>query len=106
MGIIKYREKERIGAVWMTTKNKIKPKRKDKITLFGKRLRKLRLEKGWSQQELANKLGCSKSLISFYENAQREAGFTVLYELSEIFGVNAGYLSGELPEEPKLKKII
>ena len=82
-----------------------KEKRRDKLVLFGQRLRELRTARSWSQQELADKLGCSKSLISHYENAKREAGFTVLHELSDIFNVKPGYLAGEFPT-PKLKKII
>ena len=79
-------------------------KHMDKLIVFGYRLKKLRLQHGWSQQELADRLGCSKGLISFYENAKREAGFTVIIELARIFDVRPGYLAGE-ESVPMLKKI-
>ena len=80
-----------------------KKKRLDKMELFASRLKCLRIKKGWTQQELADRLGCSKGLVSFYENAKREAGFTVIGELADIFDVNPGYLTGE-ESAPILKK--
>ena len=41
------------------------------IMVVHERLRKLRIEKGLSQQELADMIGASKSLISCYENGKR-----------------------------------
>ena len=76
----------------------------EKIKLFAHRLRQLREEKDWSQEELAAKLGCSKALVSFYENAKREPGFTVILALSEIFNEDTAYLTGEVNAR-RLKKI-
>jgi transcriptional regulator with XRE-family HTH domain len=70
----------------------------EKLRIFAKRLKILRDEKDWSQQELADKLGTSKSLISFYENCEREPGFTTILKLSEIFDENTGYIMGESDE--------
>lgn len=70
----------------------------DKLREFAKRLKLLRTERQWSQQELADKLGTSKSLISFYESCEREPGFTTILKLSEIFGESASYIMGETDE--------
>lgn len=75
-----------------------------RLYIFGKRLKELRKSMGWSQQNLADKLGCSKSSISFYENAKKEARFTVILQLAQIFDVEPGYLMGETSVK-KLKKI-
>lgn len=76
----------------------------EKLKVFGGRLKFLREEKGWTQEELANKLGCSKGLISFYENAKREPGFTIILGLSRLFNEDPSFLMGEARVR-RLKKI-
>jgi len=64
------------------------------MQLFAERLRRLREEHNMTQQDLADKVGCSKGLISFYENAKREPGFTMILKLSRLFKVPPAYLMG------------
>lgn len=68
---------------------------KEMLEIFAQRLKLLRDEYGWTQQELADKLGTSKSTVCYYEQAKKEAGFTVILKLSEIFNENPGYIMGE-----------
>ena len=42
-----------------------------KLVDFGKRLRALRISKGWTQSQLSARLGVTKSVISAYETALR-----------------------------------
>lgn len=71
---------------------------------FAARLRMLREEAGWSQAELAERIGCSKGLISFYENCKREAGFTAILRLSEVFGERPAFIMGD-SDVRRIKKI-
>lgn len=61
---------------------------------FGSRLQKLRLEKGWTQSELAKRSGLSKSAVSMYENNQRQPDDDVMRIFAKLFGVHVGYLRG------------
>lgn len=60
----------------------------------------LRKKNGWSQEELAEKLGVSRQSISKYESAQSIPDLDKILKLSEIFGVTTDYLiKDELEEE-------
>lgn len=54
---------------------------------FGDRLREIRIEKGLSQQELADILGTSKQVISRYETNQRVPKLTVAIEYAVKLGI-------------------
>ena len=58
------------------------------------RIKQLRKEFGFTQQDLANKLNCSKSIIGFYENELRKPSMEILLKLSRIFDCNIDYLLG------------
>lgn len=84
---------------------------------FGKRLRVLRTERGWSQQRLADELDMGVAQIHRYEHGQSQPPLEVLRKLATIFrvstdelvferggaGAAAAYLQGELLE--KFEKI-
>ena len=60
----------------------------------------LRKKAGWSQEELAEKLGVTRQSISKYEGAQSIPDLDKILKLSEIFGVTTDYLiKDELEEE-------
>ncbi len=61
---------------------------------FGERLNELRLSKGLSRANLAEKLGVSVRLISYWENAERECDFGMLIKIADIFCVSTDYLLG------------
>ena len=56
--------------------------------MFADMLKKLRTEKGWTQQELAKRARVSKSTISMLETGERKPSFQVLETLADIFNVN------------------
>lgn len=71
------------------------------------RIKLLREEFNYTQQDLANKLECSKSVIGLYESETRKPSMEVLIKLSEIFNCSIDYILGksdirspELQEDP------
>ena len=59
----------------------------------------LRKKNGWSQEELAHKLGVSRQSISKYEGAQAVPDLDKILKLSQIFGVTTDYLIKDEMEE-------
>lgn len=67
------------------------------------KIKLLREELNISQEELANKLGLSKGIISLYENEKRKPSFDILNKLSKIFNCSIDYIIGNWNEaEPTL----
>ena len=66
---------------------------------FGNTLKQLRLKEGLTQQKLAEKLGVTKSVISYYELQERYPSPEVLIQLSYIFHVSTDYLLGLTRDE-------
>lgn len=52
----------------------------------------LRKKNGWSQEELADKLGVSRQAVSKWESAQAVPDMNRVIKLSEIFGVSTDFL--------------
>ena len=61
---------------------------------FAKRLKKIRLAKGWTQDELARKIGTVQSVISDWERGRCEPGIARFLMLQSVFGVSCDYLIG------------
>ena len=61
---------------------------------FGDRLKKLRQQEGMSQQQLADRLGVTKSVVSYYELRERYPSPEVLVKLSSIFHTSTDFLLG------------
>lgn len=59
------------------------------------RIKILREEFNYTQQDLANKLECSKSVIGLYESETRKPSMEVLIKLSEIFDCSIDYILGK-----------
>jgi len=58
------------------------------LASFGTALRDLRLERGWSLQELASRSGLSKTFLSRLETGDRQASIAAVLSLARIFGVS------------------
>lgn len=76
----------------------------ENLKLFATRLKNLRIEKGYTQEKLAELIDCPPSLISYYETMQREPGFSNILALCEVFGETPDYLMGVV-DYRKVKKI-
>ena len=61
---------------------------------FKKQISDLRIEKGLSRAQLAEKLKVSVRLISYWENGQRECDFDMLIKIADLFEVSVDYLLG------------
>lgn len=61
---------------------------------FALRLKYLREKHGFSQAELADRIGVSRGSISFYENNSRVPDIDVLGLLCDFFSVSSDYLLG------------
>ncbi len=60
-----------------------------------------RKKNGWSQEELAEKLGVSRQSVSKWESAQAIPDMKKILQLSEVFGVSTDYLmKDEIEERP------
>ena len=66
---------------------------------FGHRLKELRVQAGMTQLQLAQRMGVTKSVVSFYELQERTPSPDILVKLSGIFKVSTDYLLGLDPRE-------
>ena len=64
------------------------------MSAFGIVLKELRTKSGMSQQELAEIIGITKSVISYYERSERAPSSEVLIKLAGTFQVTTDYLLG------------
>jgi transcriptional regulator with XRE-family HTH domain len=70
---------------------------------FGVRLRELRLQRGWTLQQLAGASGLSKTFLSRLESGDRQASIAAVLTLARIFGVSlASMFETQLALEPCL----
>ncbi|MBD8498340.1 helix-turn-helix domain-containing protein [Paenibacillus arenosi] len=60
----------------------------------GNRISQLRESKGWTQEELSNKLGITRAALSHYEKNRRKPDFEALTQLADLFEVSIDYLVG------------
>ena len=79
--------------------------------MLGMRIAILRISKGWSQAELAHRIGVSASAIGMYEQGRREPSLGLLVRLAQELGVTTDYLlMGGMPDSdpsaaPKLPSL-
>lgn len=67
---------------------------------LSEKLYNLRRKQGLSQEALAEKLDCSRQVISKWENGTTTPDAEMLQKYSELFGVSIDYLVKEDIEEP------
>ena len=65
--------------------------------MLSKKITELRLSFGWTQVQLAQKLGITKQTISNWENDNIQPSIDMLIKLSKIFNVSTDYLLGLTP---------
>ena len=64
------------------------------------RIRNLREDRDWTQQQVAEMLHTSRTSYCAYENGKTEIGLENLIRLAEIYHTSVDYLLG-LTDEPK-----
>ena len=65
-----------------------------RLTGIGSQIKHLRKASGYTQQELADKLDLTKSIVSAYEQEKRAPSYMKLIELATLFDVSTDYLLG------------
>lgn len=65
---------------------------------FGEKLQKLRKEKGWSQEELAQRIDVSRQALSKWELDAAVPDTKNVLQLSKLFGVSTDYLLNDAYE--------
>ena len=60
---------------------------------MGVRIKLLRMNKGMTQQELADELGVKRSTIGMYEQGQREPDMETIDAIADVFNVPSGYVA-------------
>lgn len=74
---------------------------------LGKRIARLRRDRGLKQDELAQQLGVTPQAVSKWENDQTCPDITLLPQLAKIFGVSVDeLLSGKAPEQAPAVKVL
>lgn len=74
------------------------------MNIFYKRLKKLRIESGLSQQDIADKLNISRSSIGKYETGAAYPDVEKLILLAELYNCSVDYLLGIFDDNPILNK--
>jgi len=75
--------------------------------IFGVRLKALRMEKGYTQRTLAEKLGISPSAVGMYEQGRREPDNEILSKLCYILETTTDNLLGiEQPKNEEVGQVI
>ena len=74
-------------------KNKVHNYPNPDLVETGEKIRALRESRGMSQEQLAALLDTTKNSISKYENGQMEMKISMLYKISDIFGVTPNDLT-------------
>lgn len=69
--------------------------------MLGQRITEMRTAYGWSQVDLAKRLGVVKQTVSNWENENIQPSIEMLIRLSKLFGVTTDYLLG-LNEIPRI----
>ena len=69
--------------------------------IFADKLITLRKKAGWSQEELAEKLGVTRQSVSKWEGAQSVPDIDKILQLARLFGVTTDYLLKEEQGEPE-----
>ena len=63
--------------------------------MIGKRIKELRAQKDVTQKELADFIGLTPKMISFYEKEERFPPHDIILKLSDFFDVSTDYLLGK-----------
>lgn len=59
---------------------------------IGQKIKELRLQRGWSQEKLAEKIGIGQQYISKYESGKLSPSFKTLSKIADVLGVSVDFL--------------
>ena len=73
---------------------KLKKTKRRKKNLFSVRLKELRLQHGFSQEELAEKIGIKQNSYSDWKHGKCKPNYEKLEKIADFFGVSLDWLFG------------
>ena len=79
---------------------------------MGERILALRKQRGWSQRQLAQKVGTSGPIVGRYERGEMTPSVEVAKKLADIFGVTLDYLvddtgnTADIKDKAMLKRLM
>lgn len=76
------------------------------VSFLGMNIKKLRIEKGLSQQQIANKLNVDRSTYSGWETGRRMPDTAMIFKISDLFNVDVSYLLQAAKDPTKRPNII
>jgi transcriptional regulator with XRE-family HTH domain len=71
------------------------PPRSDRYAAFGRALRRLRVARGWSQEQLALEAGLDRTYMGGIERGERNPSLANVFKLADALGVPASCLHAE-----------
>ena len=71
---------------------------------FGQRLAALRQSRAWTQAELADKLGTTVKMVTYYEREAENPTRKTIESIAEVFGVSTAELVGEITKPSRSSK--
>lgn len=75
------------------------------MAAVGERIKERRAELGWTQDQLAQRAGISKSFLSELENGKRSVSADNLLDLARVLGVSLDYLMTGQEKGTKLAEV-
>lgn len=67
--------------------------------IFGKRLRQLRLDAGWTQEKLAEAAGITTTYTSDLERGTKVPSLTIVLRISRAFRISVAELLGDFTKD-------
>lgn len=64
------------------------------MSIFGDNIKRLRKNKGLTQQQIADEIGINRGSYSNWEKGKREPSFENLVKLGDLFDVSLDWLFG------------
>ncbi len=70
---------------------------------IGSRIKQARIAMGWSQAQLAEKVGVSPGAIGNYESDHSSPKDSILFTLMQVLGVDANYIYQDFMKQPETR---
>mgnify|MGYP004466120529 CR=1 FL=1 len=77
-----------------------------RISMTGNRIKTLRTEYNLTQRQLADILGLTPKMISFYESGQRVPPIDIVEKLANIFSKSSDYLIGLSSDDSRIEEFL
>jgi transcriptional regulator with XRE-family HTH domain len=71
---------------------------------FGERLAALRKERGWTQPQLAERLGATVKMVTYLERQAKNPTVKTMEQIASVFGIPASELLGSVKVSKRARK--